>query len=150
PSTLHCLPSLHDTPTTAIYTLSLHDALPICRRIDAGAKRGKAEHALDFARNGPRAVAFGKSEFFHGGAAHSAAWREQRDCLDQIGFAGTVLTGENHRARAIEQNLRRVIAAEIGQRETADKGGSHDRFLPVMAGLVPAIHVLLFLESKDV
>src|SRR5207244_8344247 len=83
PSTLHCLPSLHDTPTTAIYTLSLHDALPICRRIDAGAKRGKAEHALDFARNGPRAVAFGKSEFFHGGAAQSAAWREQRDCLDQ-------------------------------------------------------------------
>src|SRR5690606_41564582 len=28
---------LHDTPTPAIYTLSLHDALPICRHCDAGA-----------------------------------------------------------------------------------------------------------------
>ena len=95
------------------------------RRIDAGAKRGKPQHAFDFGRHCPGAVAFRKGEFFHGGASQSAAGREQGDRLDQIGLAGAVRPGENHRPGSVEQNLRGVIAAEIGQRQALDEGGGH-------------------------
>src|SRR5262249_62049472 len=51
------------------------------QRIDAGAERRKPQHAFSFGRYGPRAIPFGKSEFFHGGTPQSAARRKQRDCL---------------------------------------------------------------------
>src|SRR5687767_15670047 len=41
-----CISSLTGPATTKIYTLSLHDALPICRRKRAR-ERGEAEHARD-------------------------------------------------------------------------------------------------------
>jgi len=59
------------------------------------------------------------------GAAQAAAGRQQRDRLDQIGLAGAVRPCENHRFRSVEQNLRGVIAAEIGQRHAVDEGGGH-------------------------
>src|SRR5258708_23364911 len=37
-SPLHCF-FFNDTATTEIYTLSLHDALPICRRHQSGSRR---------------------------------------------------------------------------------------------------------------
>src|SRR5262245_47267607 len=42
------------------------------RWIDTGAERCKAEHAFDLSRDRPRAIPFGESKFFHGGAPEPA------------------------------------------------------------------------------
>jgi hypothetical protein len=94
-------------------------------RIDAGAERGKPEHALDLGRNSPAAIAFGKGELLDSGAAQAAARRQQRDRLDQVGFAGAIRAGEHHRARGDKLNLRGVIAAEVGEGEAAQISGGH-------------------------
>src|SRR5687768_18395114 len=57
--TLHLSPLLffffNDPATTDIYTLSLHDALPICRGADVGAIR----------LQGPRAIGIAQQHFEH-------------------------------------------------------------------------------------
>ena len=92
------------------------------RRIDAGAERGEPQHALDLGRHRPGAVALGERQLFHGGAAQAPARRQQRDRLDQIGLAGAVGPGQHHRPGWPKLDLRGVIAAEIGEAQTADEG----------------------------
>ena len=90
------------------------------RRLDAGAERGKAEHALDLGRDRPGAVAFGEGDFVERGAAQAASGRQERDRLDQVGLAGAVRRRSAPPGRAPTRNLRGVIAAEIA---SASGGG---------------------------
>ena len=95
------------------------------RRLNAGTQRCESNHAFDFGGDGPGTVALGKGEFLHRCPTQSAARGKQRDGLDQIGFAGAIGAGEHHRSGAVKRNLRGVIAAEVGQRQTSNKGGGH-------------------------
>ena len=53
------------------------------------------------------------------GAAQSSPGRQKRDRFEQVGFAGAVRSGQDHRPRInLKPQVR--IAAEINQRETAD------------------------------
>ncbi len=53
------------------------------------------------------------------------AWRQHRDCFDQIGLAGAVDAGQHHGSGLIERKLRGVIAAEVREGEAANEGGGH-------------------------
>ncbi len=96
------------------------------RRFDAGSERCETEGALDVARRRPGAVTFGKRQLVERRASQAAPGRQQRDRFDQIGLAGAVRSRQHHERRA-DVDLRRVIAAEIAQRQAADAGGSHER-----------------------
>src|SRR5262249_20266570 len=45
--------------------------------------------------------------------------------FDQIGLAGAIGAREHHRSGSVERDLRGVIAAEVGQPQTSNKGGGH-------------------------
>jgi hypothetical protein len=55
------------------------------------------------------------------GAAQAAAWREQRDGLDQVGLAGPVRADE-HDGAAVELKVELGVVAEIGEAEPAKRG----------------------------
>ena len=96
------------------------------RRFDAGSERRETERALDVARRRPGAVTFGKRQLVERRAAQAAPGRQQRDRFDQIGLAGAVRSRQHHQRRA-DVDLRRVVAAEVAQRQAADAGGGHER-----------------------
>src|SRR2546426_1667323 len=57
---MHLFFFFNDTATTEIYTLSLHDALPICARDPLATARGPRPHGRR--RHRPRALRRGRSE----------------------------------------------------------------------------------------
>ena len=96
------------------------------RWLDPGAKGGKPQHARNFCRHRPGAIALREGKFFHGRAAQPTTRRQQGDRLDEIGFAGTIGPGQNDGANAIKHDLRRVVATEIGQRQALNEGRGHE------------------------
>src|SRR5260370_10566666 len=88
PSLLVAFFFFNDTATTEIYTLSLHDALPISSAVEMGSVRGGyalRPKALRHAK-GPdvgRAEDLGRGDQHSLAAASTATWQRRRGCADQ-------------------------------------------------------------------
>src|SRR2546430_4805868 len=89
----------NDTATTEIYTLSLHDALPICGRatrdhhhivVDAGARPMLGEHREILCREDPRCAAARD-----GAHRDAGAFEELQGALEEDA-GGRVAVGEGH------------------------------------------------------
>src|SRR5574340_1241242 len=74
----------NDTATTEIYTLSLHDALPICDFVDAiGITKGRGFEGV-----------VGRHAFRGGDSTHGAkGWHRRSGAIGQRLFPGTVMRG---------------------------------------------------------
>ena len=88
------------------------------RPLDPGAQRSKPQRALDLGGDRPRAVALAEGHLIERRAAQTAAGREERNGLDQIGLAGAVRPDQHDRLLAgFERG--RVVVAEIVERQAA-------------------------------
>ena len=108
--------------------------------LDAGAKRGEPQRALDFGGDRPRAVAFAKRDLVERRSPQAAAGRKEGNRFDQIGFAGAVRPDQHDRFR-VGFERGRVVIAEIGQRQVGGSSGfqqSGDReSAPIPDSLIP-------------
>src|SRR5215203_4697791 len=104
----------NDTATTEIYTLSLHDALPICSR------RGRIPHIV--AREGSPIGREGSRDDRRGESVSSAGWlnslnaKRGDECDRRAGIepAASLPVGEHNRARAQRQDgLDRGIRGDV-------------------------------------
>ena len=76
---------------------ALHQRAVFGRPLDAGAERGEPQRALDLGGHRPGAVALVERHLLERGAAQTAARREKRNGLDQIGLARAVRPIEHDR-----------------------------------------------------
>src|SRR5439155_21623510 len=93
------------TPTASLYTLSLHDALPISGQREAGGGAGHLDHVVDDL--GTRAAVEGEARPSEGGA-------DQRD----VGAAG-------HAGAGAQDEVRERRARGIGDRKSTRLNSSH-------------------------
>src|SRR3712207_8285976 len=74
----------NDTATTEIYTLSLHDALPIWQRVDGDDRRARTGRAVGAQRHHPEPLAVGEHDRVavgreaHGGEPLGRAARDRK------------------------------------------------------------------------
>src|SRR2546425_12426875 len=73
----------NDTATTEIYTLSLHDALPICGRADS---RDEAHDTADPARGHPGAQGAGRGSLGRGPGAPGCRSEEHTSELQSLAY----------------------------------------------------------------
>ena len=95
------------------------------RRVDAGAKRGKAAFALDLGGDRPRAIALIVGNVFERGAAQSASRRQKRDGFKTVGLARAVRPDQRDEI-AGRMQARRAVITEMREAETQDTGDGHD------------------------
>ena len=104
---------------------------------------------LRFRLKPPRRRRLPKRRALPGRAPQSAAGRKQRNRFDQVGLAGAVGAGEHHRPGTLEKNLRGVIAAEIGERQSSDEGGGHWLCFRACAATVSSLTRPPLLEERS-
>ena len=90
------------------------------RPLDPGAQRSKPQRALDLGGDRPRAVALAEGHLIERRPAQTAAGREERNGLDQIGLAGAIRPDQHDRLLAGFE-AGRVVVAEIVQRQATNR-----------------------------